>query len=83
MSAELGLIMNLIFFSGLWTVVSVFVDKLIPVFNSTCLFVNCFEDGVGSFGMMLTIWRILLPLIWLGCLLNYLIVKNNMANQEV
>ena len=79
MSAEVGLIMNLIFFSGIWTVVSVVVDKFIPIFNSTCTAITCFEDGIATFGMLLTVWRVLLVLIWIGCLLNYIITKNNQS----
>lgn len=85
MSAEVGLVMNLLFFSGLWTVISVIVDRLVPIFNSTCTMVSCFEDGVSTFGMMLSVWRVLLVLIWIGCLINYLVTKNNSAiqNQEI
>jgi hypothetical protein len=79
MTAEVGLVFNLIFFSGIWTVVSVAVDKIIPIFNNTCTLISCFEDGITGFSMMLTVWRYLLILIWLGCLLNYLITKNNQA----
>jgi len=82
MSAELGLLFNLIVASGIWTVVSVAVDRMVPVFNSTCLFINCFEDGMTTLGMMLTAWWIILPIIWLGCLINYLVVKNNAAMQD-
>jgi hypothetical protein len=82
MSAEVGLVANLIFFSGIWTAVSVAVDKIIPAFNSTCGMITCFEDGISAFGMMLTFWRILLPLIWIGCLINYFVTKNNQALQN-
>jgi hypothetical protein len=79
MSAEVGLIFNLLFFSGIWAVVSVIIDKLVPIFNTTCTFINCFEDGINTFGMLLIVWRIILVLIWIGCLINYIVMKNNQA----
>jgi hypothetical protein len=85
MSAEAGLVMNLIFFSGLWTISSVIVDKIVPIFNRTCLAVGCMQDGVNSFGMLISVWGIGLVLIWLTCLINYIVTKNNqaIANQVI
>lgn len=85
MSAEFGLVFNLIFFSGFWTILGVMVDKFVPVFNRTCSALNCMQDGVETFGMLLVAWSVILVVIWVGCLINYIIVKNNsaIANMEV
>ena len=82
MSAEAGLITNLLFFSGLWTIASVIVDKLVPIYNRMCLAIGCQQDGVTAFGMLLTIWGVGLALIWIACLLNYIVTKNNQALQN-
>jgi hypothetical protein len=82
MTAEVGLLINLTFFGALWTVVSVFVDKLVPIFNSSCLMINCFEDGVQAFGMLMTIWMILPVIVVIVLLINYFITKQNQATQN-
>lgn len=85
MSAEFGLVFNIVFFSSIWTIISVIIDKIVPIFNRTCATLLCMEDGVSAFGMLLMAWRFLLVVIWIGCLINYLITKNNasVSNMEV
>jgi hypothetical protein len=79
MSAEAGLVMNLLIGNGAWTILSVVLTKLIPIQNRMCIALNCFQDGMTLSGILLTGWMAILVLIWIGCLFNYWVTKNNQA----
>jgi len=78
-----GTIANMILAGGLWTILSIAVDRVVTVANRSFAMFPVFQDGVLGFSMMTVIWGVILAIIWLGLLVNYLMVENSQANKEV
>ena len=78
-----GLIMNTIFFAGLWAVVGVVVDKLGVAFNVTIRLMPTLQDAVNGFYITQIIYGILPVIVFIMLLINYFVNENAQSSQEV
>jgi type II secretory pathway component PulF len=78
MSAELGLAIHLVSFGAFWMVGSILFDKIVPVYNSVCQFLPCFQDGIIAFEQMQMIWKWAIPVVFVVvAIANYALNKKN------
>lgn len=78
-----GMVMNILIFSGIWTVVGVVVDKLGVVFNSTIRVMPTLQDAVNGFAITQIIYGILPIIVYITLLINYFVNENAQSSGEV
>jgi hypothetical protein len=78
-----GMVMNILIFSGIWTVVGVVVDKLGAVFNSTIRVMPTMQDAVNGFAITQIIYGLLPIIVYITLLINYFVNENAQSSGEV
>jgi hypothetical protein len=78
-----GLVMNILIFSGIWTVVGVVVDKFGVVFNSTMRVMPTMQDAVNGFAITQIVYGILPVIMFITLLINYFVNENAQSSGEV
>jgi hypothetical protein len=78
-----GLIMNTIFFAGIWSVVGIVVDKLGAAFNSSIVLMPTMQDAVNGFAITQIIYGLLPVVMFIFLLINYFVNENSQSSGEV
>jgi hypothetical protein len=78
-----GLVMNTIFFAGIWSVVGIVVDKLGAAFNSSIVLMPTMQDAVNGFAITQIIYGLLPVVMFIFLLINYFVNENSQSSGEV
>ena len=78
-----GLIMNTVFFAGLWTILGAAIDKMGQAFNSTIGVIPTYQDAINGFTMQQTFWVALPILYFIFLCVNYVMNENSKSSGDV
>jgi len=79
----LGSVANTLLFGGVWLVLGVVVDRVAHIANLMFATMVVYEDGVQTFNMLAGFWAFICVVVVAGIWINYFLVENSRASQEV
>jgi uncharacterized BrkB/YihY/UPF0761 family membrane protein len=78
-----GMVMNMVFAAGLWTVIGAVVDRMGAAFNTSIRMLPTFQDALNGFTIIQTVYGVLLIIIFITLIVNYIMNENSLASGEV